>query len=62
MFSLSFHTGYVSSNRLKLRRLELDRANKDGSHKHFAPHFVVSFFFLSLTHSFLFQTKYHLLK
>eukprot|EP01112_Ceratiomyxa_fruticulosa_P017533 TRINITY_DN5479_c0_g1_i1.p1 TRINITY_DN5479_c0_g1~~TRINITY_DN5479_c0_g1_i1.p1 ORF type:complete len:980 (+),score=160.32 TRINITY_DN5479_c0_g1_i1:775-3714(+) len=45
MFSFNVHTSFVQNNYLHLRRMELDKANKDTQHKHFALGFQIEMFF-----------------
>src|SRR5690242_13292448 len=45
MFSVSFHTSFVTGNRLKLPKRDIDLANSDADNMHFAASFRVDLFF-----------------
>eukprot|EP01113_Clastostelium_recurvatum_P038713 TRINITY_DN581_c1_g1_i3.p1 TRINITY_DN581_c1_g1~~TRINITY_DN581_c1_g1_i3.p1 ORF type:complete len:745 (+),score=153.70 TRINITY_DN581_c1_g1_i3:71-2305(+) len=45
MFSLSFHTAFITNDYLHFRRMELDKACKDNAHKHFPQTFQIELFF-----------------
>eukprot|EP01133_Synstelium_polycarpum_P002535 gene2535-2904_t len=45
MFSFCFHTAFVEGNKMQIRRLEIDRAHKDTSHKHFHQNFTIELVF-----------------
>ncbi|GAM20421.1 hypothetical protein SAMD00019534_035960 [Acytostelium subglobosum LB1] len=41
MFSFCFHTAFIDGPKMHIRRLEIDKAHKDNTHKNFHPNFSI---------------------